>query len=97
MFTFTISPDGAEPYELVTGSRDVVVWEKAGRNRSFSQMAEAMRFTDLYELAHIAAKRQGKPGGDLPLAIWEETRDLDLKDDNEDQEDGDSDPTQTEA
>lgn len=94
MFTFTISPDGEEPYELVTGSRDVVVWEKAGRNRSFSQMANAMKFSDLYELSHIAAKRQGKYAGSL--ADWEASRDIDLVADEDDDQEG-ADPTRTEA
>ncbi len=58
MFTFKVTPDGGEPYQVVAGSRDLRMWEKAGPNRSIGKLLADMRMSALYEVAHIAARRQ---------------------------------------
>ncbi|OLL69839.1 hypothetical protein Ae168Ps1_6396c [Pseudonocardia sp. Ae168_Ps1] len=65
MFTFEVVPDGGESYELVAASRDVVVWERTGKGRSLQQLTENLRMSDLYEVAHLAARRQGRFDGSL--------------------------------
>ena len=58
MFTFKITPDDGEPFEVVAHSRDIRLWEKAGPNRSFAKLTGDLKMSSLYELAHIAARRQ---------------------------------------
>lgn len=65
MFKFVATPDEGEPYEFVARSRDVVVWEKTGKNRSLGALQETRRFTDIYSLAHVAARRLGLFSGSL--------------------------------
>jgi len=95
MMNFQITPDNGEPYKLEAGSRDVLLWEKAGKGRAFSQLrTESMRMQDLYGLAYHAARRQGYFAG--TLAEWEESVEImPVKDDDEDEEGNTVDPTQT--
>lgn len=65
MLKVKVSPDGGEPFEVDVLSRDIIVWEKAGKDRSFSDFLERMRMTDIYALAHAAAKRLGVFGDSL--------------------------------
>ena len=58
MIDFTVQPDVGEPFEVKADSRDVYVWEKAGRGRSMGQLMANMPMVDLYAVAHIAARRQ---------------------------------------
>ena len=58
MFTFKITPDGGDTFEVPAGTRDVLVWEKSGPNRSISGLLNNLKATDMYAIAHIAAKRQ---------------------------------------
>lgn len=92
MMTFEIIPDDGDPYRLEAGSRDVLMWEKAGKGRSFGQFGsgESMRMEHLYGLAYFAARRQGLFTGSL--AEWEQSVELrPVKDD--DDEEGTVDPT----
>jgi hypothetical protein len=66
MFVFTVNPDGADPYRAEAKSRDVIVWERAGRGRSLSKLAEAPRMEDMYSLAHTAVRRLALFTGSLP-------------------------------
>jgi hypothetical protein len=92
MFDFTITPDGKEPYYLTATSRDVLMWEKAGKNRSFTALLTNRNFTDLYSLAHIASRRQGMFVGTLD----EFEEQCDLKGGRDDKkEEGEPDPTQS--
>lgn len=60
MQRFKVSPDGGEPYELVTGSRDVLVWEKTNRTgRTAVSLTEGASLMDQYAIAYLGAKRQG--------------------------------------
>ena len=66
MITFTVRPDGDEPYELVADSRDVLGWEKQSKGRkTFMGLMETLNLIDMYAVAHIASKRQGKFPGEL--------------------------------
>jgi hypothetical protein len=65
MFRIKATPDEGETYEFVAKSRDVVVWEKTGKNRSLGMLQEQRRFTDIYSLAHVAARRLGLFTGSL--------------------------------
>lgn len=58
MIDFKIQPDGKDEFEVKATSRDVYVWEKAGRGRSFQKLTADLHMTELYEVAHIAARRQ---------------------------------------
>lgn len=76
-YRFTLRPDDGEPVEVVATTRDIVVWEKTGKGRSFSNLARDAHMADLYELAWQAAKRQGLV--DCNLGEFERTTDLDLE------------------
>lgn len=65
LISFEISPDDGGPYRVDAYSRDVLLWEKAVKGRSFSQMQSALAMVDLYGLAHVAARRQGLFAGTL--------------------------------
>jgi len=98
VFTFTIKPDGGEPFEIEASTRDILVWEKAGRDRSMSRLVNDMHMADVYQVAHIAARRLQMFTG--PLDEFEKTCDLDIRkiltdeSDGDDGSDGESDPTQ---
>lgn len=57
MITFTIAPDLAEKYEVVATSRDVLNWERTTKGGSMKQLMEELHLSDLYKVAHFAAKR----------------------------------------
>jgi hypothetical protein len=61
-----ISPDGEKPFVVTAEPRDILVWERTGRDRSFDQLMSAMRMTDLYEIAYITARRLGLTTMDKP-------------------------------
>lgn len=65
MIDFTVKPDGAEDFEVKAGTRDVLMWEKTSKGRSFSHLMNDLKMQDMYKLAHIAASRQGKYAGTL--------------------------------
>lgn len=65
MIDFTIRPDDGEPYELKATTRDVYMWEKAGANRSVSKLLGDVSMQAMYQLAHVAARRQQQFGGTL--------------------------------
>ena len=60
MITVTVRPDGGDEYELTIQPRDVLVWEKTSKgNKTWLGFMANVNMTDLYELARIAAWRQG--------------------------------------
>lgn len=89
MITFTIRPDGGKPYPLTATSRDVFVYEKTNKGKSFASIMNDLHMSDMYGLAHLAARRQQLFAG--TLAEFAESCDLDMEDDDE------ADPTQPEA
>jgi hypothetical protein len=60
MFDFVITPDGGESYELTADSRDVYMWERTTRGASIHKLKRDLQMGDLYQIAHRAAKRQGR-------------------------------------
>jgi hypothetical protein len=87
MMTFKVIPDGGEPYQVTAHSRDVLVWEKSGKGRTFSQLADHLSMTDMYGLAFVAARRQGMFSG--TLQDFEQSADMMPVDVDEDDEDPD--------
>lgn len=86
MFLFKLTPEGQDLFEVRATTRDVLVWEKTGRDRSLNGLMEKLRVSDLYEIAYLAAKRQGHWDGSR--AEFEERVDLDFE-----EEQGGADPT----
>lgn len=89
MIEFTVVPDGGETYVVTATSRDVFVWEKLGKGRSLSQMKANLHMADMYQLAHLASKRQQLFAGSLEE--FTDSCDLQFEEDDE------PDPTQPEA
>lgn len=59
MFDFTVRPENGDPWEVTADSRDVYVWEKTSRNgMTLARLMDDLAMTELYRLAHIAARRQ---------------------------------------
>ncbi len=65
MFTFKITPPDGDARLLVADSRDVWVWEHAGRGRSLRGFLANLNMSDCYALAHIACRRQQLFSGTL--------------------------------
>lgn len=86
MITFKVTPDAGEPYEITATSRDVYVWEKANRGKTFKAAAESGSIVDLTEICYQAARRQGRYTGTLVAFAQEH--------DIEGVEDEEVDPTQ---
>lgn len=81
MITVTVVPDDGKPYDLTATMRDLVLWEKTHKGKRMAQLSEPAA-TDLYEIAHVAAKRQGKFDG--TLAEFMDSCDLAQEDTDED-------------
>jgi hypothetical protein len=86
MFTFTITPDGGDKFEVTAGTRDVLKWERTTKGASLGQLKEGVKLGDLYKIAHIAAVRQQQFTGSL--ADFEDTCELEFEEEDE------PDPTQ---
>lgn len=65
MIEFTVKPDNGEEYEVTATSRDVLVWEKTCKGRSFVKMMSELPLADLYRIAWIASRRLGLYAGKL--------------------------------
>ncbi|GAB3812088.1 hypothetical protein [Kribbella italica] len=65
MLTLKVTPDDGEPWNVKAHTRDVLVWEKASKGKSFTDLLVSPNLTDLYKVAHIAAKRQQLFSGTL--------------------------------
>lgn len=92
MFTFTVKPDGGEPFEVEATSRDIVRWEGMNRKNSVGSLTEDMRMTDLTDLAWVAADRRGLT--DLDVREFRAGVDIDFeKTDADDDEDDEAGPT----
>jgi hypothetical protein len=75
MFSFRVTPDSGEAYDLEVTSRDIVFWEKIDRTHTVTRLENDPRMTDIYSVTHVAARRQGLFSG--MLAEWETAVDLD--------------------
>lgn len=87
MINFRVVPDGGEPFDVTASSRDIFQWERTNKGASFQSLMADMRMTDLYKVAYIASRRQGKFTG--TEQDFQQQCDLDTRDDDE----GESDPT----
>lgn len=81
MFTFTVKPDGGDPFEVTAGTRDVLKWERTTKGASLGQLKEGVTLGALYRIAHIAAVRQRLFAG--TLVEFEETCELEFDEDDE--------------
>lgn len=59
-----VSQDG-EKLEFKATARDVFMWEKAYKGKSFGQLKDNLHMWDLYAIAHQAATRLGHFDGSL--------------------------------
>jgi hypothetical protein len=91
LIRFRITPDGGESFVAASTSRDVLVWEKRGRDNSYSDLMRRQDMGPLYAIAHIAARRLGLYDGDL--ATFEATCDLEPLADEDEEDEGEEDPT----
>lgn len=74
MMRLEVTPnDGSDPYELVVTSQDFLNWERTDRTgkRTFQSFMENISATGLYQLSHLAARREQLFSG--PLAEWQES------------------------
>lgn len=60
--TVDVAPDDREPFRVVARSRDISHWERTGKGRDFSSGASV---SQIEEIAHLAASRQGLWHGSL--------------------------------
>jgi len=90
MITMTVQPDDGDPFEVKAGTRDIYVWEKTNRGKTFAELMKNMAIVDLYEIAHIAARRQGLYQGTLRDLV--ETCEIETELDEEDEDDGKAGP-----
>jgi hypothetical protein len=98
MFKFKVMPDGGDTFEVEAGMRDLRMWEKTHRGRTFGMLTDRnnMSATALFEVAFVAAKRLGK----LPAGVTEDQFALEYEIDlltSDDDEDGEPDFIQPEA
>lgn len=91
MFVFTATPDVGEPVVIRADSRDVLVWERVAKGRSMNALMENMRVSDMYEIAHVAARRQQMFEG--PLPDFERDYALDIEQDDDADDEGPEVPT----
>ncbi len=78
---FKITPEGGDPYTVEVFSRDVLMWEKTGRDRSYAALMKQQDMVPLYALAYVASRRAGLYTG--TQADFEETCDLEMAPDEE--------------
>lgn len=81
MFTFTVRPDGGEPYALTATTRDILQWEKTSKGKTLKTLQEQAPIEDFYKIAHFAAKRQQLFTGSL--SEFEDSVDIDVEEDEE--------------
>ncbi|MEQ4301592.1 hypothetical protein ABNF97_09395 [Plantactinospora sp. B6F1] len=85
MFTFEVTPDNGDPYQVTAGSRDVLHWERTTKGKSVGALSEAENFhmADMFKLAWIASRRLSLFAGDLKE--FEAAHEVDLVDDEEEE------------
>lgn len=93
MLNLEITPDDGEAFTVVATSRDIAKWEKTTKGATFAGFQNDQKLSDLYKIAFYAAKRRGLWAG--TLTEFEEGTDLDILDDED--EDGEADPTRSAA
>jgi hypothetical protein len=76
MIDFTCVVEGGDRYEVKATARDILIWEKTGAKRSFTELMQTLPLADLYWIAHLASKRKGLFEGNLNQ--FEQTVDLEF-------------------
>lgn len=89
LFTFTVKPDGGDEFEVEATSRDILNWEKTTKGASLGKFEKDPQITDVYKIAHFAAKRTQQFAGNLQE--WEATVDIEFE--KGEISGGESDPT----
>ena len=92
-FFFEAEPDGGEPFRITASARDVVAWERGGKDRTIANLISNGSLVDWYALAHVAARRQGLFDGSLQE--FEKSVDLAPTDNSEDTPAGEEPPFQS--
>lgn len=88
LIKFKITPQDGDAYKVEVMSRDVLMWEKTGRDRSYAALMRQQDMVPMYALAYVASRRAGLFDGTLEQ--FETTCDLEPYDDD-DQEGDDAD------
>lgn len=63
MINFKIVPDDGDSWEVTATSRDVLVFERVTKGRTFNALADDLHMADIFRLAYLASKRQGMYNG----------------------------------
>ncbi len=95
MFDFKVTPDGQDEYRVKSSARDIVQWERGGKNRSLASLQQDIHMEDLYAIAHLASKRNRLFNGSLNDFI--DSCDLEVIDPDEETQDPFSEATQQAA
>jgi hypothetical protein len=74
MFKFKVRSDDGETLEFPAGTRDIAMWEKTTPGASMAKLLSDLKVTDMYKIAHLAARRQQLYTGSL--AEFENTFDI---------------------
>lgn len=85
MLEYTIKPHDGEEFDVTANSGDVYKWEKTTPGKAFSDLDSTIHMTDLYKIAWIACRREGRIGkesldefaGSHDLVFHGESDDLD--------------------
>lgn len=66
MIRFRVSVDGHDMQDVTAGPRDVLAWEAAIPNASFTEFLSTYRLTGLYQIAWYTLKRMKRMPEPLP-------------------------------
>ncbi|QFU87880.1 hypothetical protein [Amycolatopsis sp. YIM 10] len=58
MITLKLKDDEGEVTELTATTRDIVLWERTHRGKTFKSIQDNMSLIDFYGIAYCAVKRQ---------------------------------------
>lgn len=97
MIRFRVSVDGHDKQDVTAGPRDILKWEAAIPNASFTEFLNTYRLTALYQIAWYTLKRaKTLPGNlpDLPDTLTEFMAGWDVEPGHGEIETEESDPTQ---
>jgi hypothetical protein len=65
MFKFKVVSDDGEALEFKAGTRDIAMWEKTNSGKSMAGLLRDLHVSDMYKIAHLAARRQQLYNGTL--------------------------------
>jgi len=76
MIELTIKPDDVEPIKITATSRDILQWERRGRDRAFSKLMETLTISDIFEIAWLSMRRQGFIDQSMTMRDFESTHEV---------------------